>query len=143
MNSNRKSIPNFQFKVRFNTTFNSWEVYTYRLGETDPSKAKWMLCTAETAHWYIKNKSAIQTFYHPTIRIKEALQMNDILIDNIVQAITGKESDSDKIKELRIFLETLVQAYMETTSKEAEESIIGNIKELTILLNIKSSKALG
>ena len=59
MNHTHKAIPGFQFKIRFNSTFNCWEVWTYRAGETDPRTAKWMKVSKETAHWYQEAKTPL------------------------------------------------------------------------------------
>ena len=113
MNYHAKSIPGFQFKIRFNSSpnINSWEVWTYRLGETDPNKAKWMQVTKETAAWYQDTKGAIVEEYVPTVEPTPFMKDTDILIKDIVEASTVKGTDSSIIKHSQYALGEFLKAY--------------------------------
>ena len=119
-----KSIPNFQFKIRFNPFYNSWEVWTYLAGETNPAKARWMLCTKDTAVWYETTKhAAIVEFEH----IIEDKLGNDVLVDDVVQAVTRKSFDSKEATRRRKALTALLFEFQGNRELEKDPEIMRRI----------------
>ena len=119
-----KSIPNFQFKIRFNPFYNSWEVWTYLAGETNPAKARWMICTKDTAIWYETTKHAsIVEFEH----IIEDKLGNDVLVDDVVQAVTRKSFDSKEATRRRKALIALIFEFQGNRELEKDPEIMRRI----------------
>lgn len=132
MNYHAKSIPGFQFKIRFNSSpsINSWEVWAYRLGETDPNKAKWMQVTKETAAWYQETKGAIVEAYVPSVAPTPFMKDTDILVDDIVEAATVKGTDSSIIKHSQFVLRECLKAYNnEISGSQMEEYYVIAMKK--------------
>jgi len=130
MNHTTKGIPGFQFKIRFNSTFNCWEVWTYRAGETDPRTAKWMKVSKETAHWYQEAKGAIVESYVPEKETSPFVGDSDILLSEITEAVTTKGTDCPVTKHAQMVVTNLVASYqMASTDSSMEKYCINRIKK--------------
>ena len=119
-----KSIPNFQFKIRFNPFYSSWEVWTYLAGETNPAKARWMICTKDTAIWYETTKNAKVVAFESTVEDRLG---NDVLIDDVIQAVTRKSFDSKEATRRRKALTALLFEFQGNRELEKDPEIMRRI----------------
>jgi len=127
-----KGVTGFQFKIRFNSSpeINSWEAWTYRAGDTVGTTAKWMQVSKDTAQWYQEAKGAIVEAYAPEVTLKKSfVGDSDILIADIVNAVTVRRLDDPIVKHSQSTITTIIQNY--------ELAEAGSTQEILLLKAIK------
>lgn len=98
------------FKVRFNSSINSWEVWTFMAPRID--NYKWFQIDRATVNWYQREFNApiveyVQEHNFPPIR-----KHGDYLLSALESELTISPRDSSELQLKKVILKNYVTAYM-------------------------------